>query len=266
MFFANAQSQDRTLNRREFSRKVFSVACAGCIPKALSKPQGSDVPAGAVAKAPKSRRIPREVAGLKVPDGDVALKAAALAQKVCEPSLFNHCARTYFFAGLLAAKQKLKVDLELLFLASILHDLGLTERFMGPERFEVQGADAAGSFLSTQGITAERTSIVSDAILMHSSGFIAERMRPEIALLSVATGADVVGYRIGEFSQEQLLEITTAFPRLNFKRTFVRDCVTVIARYPEAAGGFMRDIGTRHVSDFKTRNICDAIEAAPFPE
>jgi hypothetical protein len=210
--------------------------------------------------------MPREVAGLKVPDGDVALEAAALAQEACEPSLFNHCARTYFFAGLLAAKQKLKVDLEVLFLASILHDLGLTERFMGPERFEVQGADAAGSFLRTHGLTAERTSVVSDAILMHSSGFIAERRRPEIALLSVATGTDVVGYRIGGFSPGELLEITAAFPRLNFKRTFVRDCATVIARYPDAAGGFMRDIGIKHVSDFKTTNICDAIEAAPFAE
>jgi hypothetical protein len=113
----------------------------------------------------------------------------------------QHCARTYFFAGLLAAKQKVKVDLELLFLASILHDLGLTELFMGPERCEVQGADAAGSFLRTHGVATERTSIVSDAIVVHSSGFIAERRQPKIALLSVATGMDVVGYRIGEFSR-----------------------------------------------------------------
>src|SRR6185312_13489096 len=76
--------------------------------------------------------LPREVAGLKIPDSDVAVKATSLAHEVCEPSLFNHCARTYAFAGLLGARQNLKVDLELLFLASILHDLGLTERYMGP--------------------------------------------------------------------------------------------------------------------------------------
>lgn len=213
-----------------------------------------------------SRTGQREVAGITIPDTELAVKAARLAQEAYDPSLFNHCARTYVFAGLMGAKLKMKIDLELLFLASILHDLGLTERYMGSGRFEARGADVAGEFLTSQGLTADRTAIVCDAILMHSTGFIAERKRPEVALVSIATGTDVVGDRLSEYTRQQVEDILTAFPRLNFKKAFVRDCVAVIGRHPDSAGGFMKDVAARHVPAVKFPNICDAIEAASFPE
>ena len=49
--------------------------------------------------------------------------------------------RTYFFGALLGQRDSLKYDRELFYLGAVLHDLGLTERFSGQQRFEVDGAD-----------------------------------------------------------------------------------------------------------------------------
>ena len=58
-----------------------------------------------------------------------------------------------------------------------------------------------------------------------------------------------------------------AFPRLGFKKAFVKGCADVVRRFPRGATrSFMRDIGERHVPGFQVPNICDAIERAPFTE
>ena len=256
------------MDRREFSSRIIGAMCAGSgIPELLRAAPAASVPSQAgSSRLLRSSALPREVAGLRIPDSGIATTAVEIAREACEASLFNHCARTYVFAGLLGVRRKLKVDLELLFLASILHDLGLTERYMGPARFEVQGADAARSLLTAHGVSSDRASTVHDAILMHATGFIAETRQPEIALVSIATGTDVVGDRLDQFSSQETTQIDTAFPRLGFKKAFVKTCAAVVARYPGSAHGFMRDIGARKVPHFRQTNICDAIDAAPFAE
>lgn len=210
-------------------------------------------------------KVPCEIAGVPWPHTGLTAKAVALARDACEPSLFNHCARSYCFAALMAKNKQWQVDHEVMLLASILHDLGLTERFRGPHRFEAQGADAAHAFLIQHGLDETRATMVSNAILMHASSFIAERQQREIALVSMGVGTDVVG-GFEMLTQSQVEEVVKAFPRLQFKKAFVADCAAVVRRYPNAAGGFMRDIGLREVPGFQPRNICDAIAKAPFAE
>ncbi|WP_371287046.1 HD domain-containing protein [Mycobacterium sp. PS03-16] len=54
--------------------------------------------------------------------------------------LANHCVRSYLFGRELAAAEGLDYDDEDLFLACILHDLGVTGHGRGEQRFEVDGA------------------------------------------------------------------------------------------------------------------------------
>jgi hypothetical protein len=77
-----------------------------------------------------------------------------------------------------------RFDSELFFLGAVLHDLGQTERFMGTQRFEVDGADAAAEFLKDKGVPQESVEVVWDAVALHTSRGIVERKRPEIALVS----------------------------------------------------------------------------------
>ena len=68
-------------------------------------------------------------------------------------------------------------------------------------------------------------------------------------------------------NQANFNKFLEAFPRLGFKREFVRSCANVVQQYPQGATRtFMRDIGERQVPSFHVKNICDSIEQAPFAD
>jgi hypothetical protein len=70
-------------------------------------------------------RLPREMAGVRIPDSDVSVAASVLMRAAAPPVLFNHCLRTYLLGMIDAGKRSLKIDDEAVFVASILHDLAL---------------------------------------------------------------------------------------------------------------------------------------------
>jgi HD superfamily phosphodiesterase len=88
-----------------------------------------------------------DFAGIKVPDTALVRDAMDLSRSLLEPFLFNHVMRSWLFGIVLAESAAIAPDAELLAVAAILHDLGLTERYNGENRFEVDGANAAREFL-----------------------------------------------------------------------------------------------------------------------
>src|ERR1700741_3795518 len=79
-----------------------------------------------------------------------------------EPFLFNHAMRSWLFGVLLSESAERAPDAELLAVATILHDLGLTDRYTAENRFEVDGANAARSFLKGRGISTQQMQVVWD--------------------------------------------------------------------------------------------------------
>ncbi len=61
--------------------------------------------------------------------------------------LLHHVHRTWWFAEFLDQQRGLKYDREAVYLAALLHDLGLTYEFAADPRFEVDGVDTASRFL-----------------------------------------------------------------------------------------------------------------------
>ncbi len=59
--------------------------------------------------------------------------------------------RTFAFGRAAGELRSAQFDPEMLFLGSVLHDLGLVKQFIRDDRFEIDGADAAAAFLSKQG-------------------------------------------------------------------------------------------------------------------
>jgi hypothetical protein len=47
---------------------------------------------------------------------------------------------------------------------AVLHDLGLTNSFTGPKRFEIEGADAARAFGREQGLDDRRVQLIWDSV------------------------------------------------------------------------------------------------------
>jgi HD domain len=210
--------------------------------------------------------FPSTVAGVRLVDSDIARKATELSRTVSPPYLFNHAVRTYLFGALVGKALSLKFDEEVLYLASILHDLGLTERFEGKLPFEIQGAEASRQFLEEHGYAKEKASMVWDGIAMHAS-IIGHFKPPEIRLVGEGAGADAVAPDPSQVSKAQVAEVVKAFPRLQFKTAFLKTCADVVRQYPGGATrSFMRDIGERYVPEFHPKNFCDLVTAAPFSE
>src|SRR5262249_40742565 len=94
----------------------------------------------------------RVLAGITVIDTPLITRAMDYARIHSEPYLFNHAVRSWLFAVRLGQLQDVSHDAEVVAIGSLLHDLGLTDGFTGPERFEIEGADAARAFARQQGL------------------------------------------------------------------------------------------------------------------
>jgi HD superfamily phosphodiesterase len=62
-------------------------------------------------------------------DSSLAREAEDLLRSVAPPFLVNHSFRSHFFAVGLADRDGVRFDEELLYVAALLHDIGLVEEF-----------------------------------------------------------------------------------------------------------------------------------------
>jgi HD domain len=252
-----------TMNRRSLLTTLGAYLCG-----LMGQHSGQLIPAVSQTSEGKlsASVIARSVAGVRIVDTKIARAATDLSQSVCPPYLFNHAMRTFLYGSLVGRALGQRYDEETLYLACILHDLGLTERFAGDLPFEIQGAEAAKRFLSEQGYAQAHAEIVWDGIAMHASA-ISGFKRSEIALVGEGAGADVLGPDFSQVKKADSDAILQAFPRLKFKDAFIKTCVEIIQKHPRGASrSFMRDIGERYVPSYHPRNFCDLVAQAPFDE
>jgi len=217
--------------------------------------------------APEEWPIPQEVAGVKLPDSTLAREATDFSRALSAPVVFNHVLRTYLFGELLGRAKGMEFDSELFYLGAVLHDLGLTERFIGQQRFELDGADAAAEFLKDKGAPEEWVEVVWDAVALSTSRGIVGRNRPEIALVNAGAVVDVIGFEVDQLPKEAVAQVIAAFPRMGFKKTFQKVMAEVVARNPDTTFfTFLADIGERHVPGYHAPNFCDLMNVAPFAD
>lgn len=209
--------------------------------------------------SPEHWPLPREVAGVRIPDSRLAREATEFTREVSASVVFNHVMRTYLLGALLGQQQGLRFDAELFFLGAVFHDLGQTERFLGTQRFEVDGADAAAAFLRQRGVSGELVEIVWDAVALHTSSGIVERKRPEIALVSAGAAADLgITPAVAQLDRRAIAAVEAAFPKPDFAQTYQKVLAAIVERKPETAyGTFLSDIGERYVQGFRRPNFCD---------
>lgn len=120
------------------------------------------------------------------------LAAAALGLATAHeiPSVLNHSIRTHGYALLHAEKLDIEFDSDLLFVACVLHDLGASDTYDGPQRFEVEGADAAATLLEAHGRAPGDIDQVWQAIALHTSPGIVERCGPVPLLTRLGVRTD----------------------------------------------------------------------------
>ena len=200
------------------------------------------------------------------PDTSVCIAALELARNHSPPFLFNHVMRTYAFGQTAGALQGTPYDEEMLFLGSVLHDLGLVETFIGEDRFEIDGADAASEFLSKQGYSDRKITVIWDAIALHTTLGVPQRKQPEIALVQLGAGIDVGAIPRSLVTPESVEIILAEYPRLGFKKAFLEALGAVVRRKPMTGViNLMGDVG-REQEHLPIPGFCDVIMHSEFDE
>ena len=159
------------------------------------------------------------IADIKIPESSLVRRTQDLARSVSNDVLFNHVMRCYWFSELFAQQEGKKVDSELMFVSSVLHDLGLTDHAPGPHRFEIEGASVARAFLVKEGVSAERAQKVWDNIALHTWDM--NYLRDDTSrIMQLGLAYDVSGVEGSQLDSADTAEVLLRYPRLNFKRTF----------------------------------------------
>src|SRR6476660_2329840 len=158
----------------------------------VSDHQKPDAPAkGSINHdAPRTRLI----AGVSVADNPLITAVIEYAQRLSEPYLFNHAMRSWLFAETIGRIKGIDYDHEVVAVGTILHDIGLTAGVSGPNRFEVNGADAALSFIKGEGLSDRRAQLIWDLVALNSTPSLALHKEPEVAVGTVGIGLDYGGF------------------------------------------------------------------------
>jgi hypothetical protein len=190
------------------------------------------------------------------------------ARALSEPYLFNHAVRSWLFAVQLAELQSISYDAEIVAVASLLHDVGLTKEYRRTRRFEVEGADAARALAKAEGMDGRRAQLVWYAIALNATLSISPYADTEVGICTAGAGADFAGLLYERIPEAAATRILTEFPRLQMKQQ-LKDCLCDVARArPEATyDNFIRDFGERFVEGYKPAiSAVDLLANAPFKE
>ena len=209
----------------------------------------------------------RVMAGVSVPNSSLIAEAIDYARKLYEPYLFNHAMRSWLFAARIGQLKRLDCDPEVVAVGAILHDIGLTSSVSGSNRFEVNGASAAVSFVRERGVSDRRAQLIWDLVALNSTPSIALHKEAEVALGTMGIGLDYGGFGFELIPSAEMTDILRAFPRLKMKTEFAETCCRLVAAKPETSSdNFLRDFGERFVPGYKPISTVDLLMNAPFEE
>lgn len=163
------------------------------------------------------------IAGIHLPDSQMAREATQLVRDTESDLLYHHSRRVFLFGALAGNRQGLKYDPELLYIGAMFHDMGLQAPYSTTTaRFEVDGANAARSFLHGYGVAESDIEQVWDAIALHTTPGIPQFKKTVVALVTAGVEMDVLGLDYHAFSGADRLAVVRAHPReKNFKEGII---------------------------------------------
>src|SRR5687767_8156830 len=143
--------------------------------------------------------------------------------------------RSWLFAELISHTKGIAYDREVVAIGTILHDIGLTMGVPGSNRFEVNGADAALSFIKGRGLSERRAQLIWDLVALNSTPSLALHKEPEVAVGTMGIGLDFGGFGVETLPAGDVERILGAFPRLRMKQRFADACCRLVAAKPETS-------------------------------
>jgi hypothetical protein len=200
-----------------------------------------------------------EIAGVRIPDSQLAREATQFIRDTESEFLFEHSTRVFFWGALAGKRREVEFDPELLYTAALFHDLGLTSGFKESHlRFEVDGANAARDFLRGHGIGEAEIERVWLAIALHTTPGIPEHLHPIAALTAEGVMMDLVGLGYDGFTDAQRRAVEAAFPHPpGFAEDLLQALYDGLKHRPETTHGTgLADVVADKDPHFHRRDFC----------
>ncbi len=154
---------------------------------------------------------------------------------------------------------------ELLYAATMFHDIGLMPPYSSPDlRFEVDGANAARDFLRGHNVNPADIEKVWTGIALHTTPGVPEFMHPVIALTTAGVEMDVLGLTYDQYDDVTREALVAAFPRTPaFKEDIIQAFYDGIRHKPETTFGNVKaDVIADKEPHFNRGNFCSVIRGS----
>lgn len=211
-----------------------------------------------------SQNLP-SIQGISIPDSPLCRAITEFIRDTETELLFNHSSRVYFFGAIAGQQRGLSFNPELLYAATMFHDIGLMPSHSSPDlRFEVDGANAARDFLQSYHLDPSDIEKVWNGIALHTTPGIPEHMHPVIALTTAGVEMDVLGLTYDQYRDETREAVVAAFPRsAQFKEDIIQNFYDGIKHKPETTFGNVKaDVLADKDSHFQRGNFCSVIRCS----
>jgi HD domain len=179
------------------------------------------------------------------------------------PMVWHHCERSYQFAAAFAQADGVVLDDEVLYLGTLLHDVGLCPGGDGTSRFEIRGANLVRTMLLEQGMERHRIDNVWDCIAMHASSAFARHKSPETRYSSRGISVDVRGSGAATLDPKFVRAVLDRWPRHDFPSQFSDLLKEEVRAHPETTRlSWLESVASAVVPGFTTIDILAILHAS----
>lgn len=156
---------------------------------------------------------------LEPPDSRASREAEQLIAEAVPPMVASHSHRTYAWGAALAAHDGISFDKEVVYVASLLHDLHFADprALPGPHCFTLPAAERVIALGTEAGWDDARAATAAEAVTLHLNLW-PPRESNEARVVFLGARLDVVGYRYWDLHPETVRDVLQRHPRLQLKR------------------------------------------------
>jgi hypothetical protein len=211
----------------------------------------------------------KRIAGIAIPDSEMARAAGAAARAIEPDILYRHSLRVFLFAALIGVRRRLVFNAELLYVAALFHDMGLTTLYRDSQmRFELDGANAVRAFLGGYGMPEDAVADVWNAIALHTTFGICSHMSTSTGLIAAGVETDLLGMHFDEVSRTERNAVLAEYPRgTGFKAQIIDVFAQAMAHRPATTFGTVNaDVLERCDPNYRRMNFCGLILGSDWKE
>ncbi|HEY5629295.1 MAG TPA: HD domain-containing protein [Candidatus Limnocylindrales bacterium] len=170
------------------------------------------------------------------PSTPTEARAREVLERFATPALVNHSLRSAVWAAAYAAEHGIAHDAELLYVAAMLHDIGLTPSFDAHAvPFETAGGHVGWVLAAGAGWPVARRDRVVEVIERHMWDSVDPALDAEGYLLEIATALDISGRNPDWWPAALRRSVLAALPRLDLVPEFTACFEAEAARKPTSS-------------------------------